>query len=507
MPASPAPDPQPVLEARGIGKRYGPVVALADIDLQVLPGTVHALVGENGAGKSTLGKVFSGSTQPDTGEVLVDGQPLRLSTPRIALHAGVAAISQELTLVPQMTVIDNVFLGTEDQRRGLLTPGVARRRWDELVESFGADLDPDAKVRQLGVADRQKVEILRVLARDARVVIMDEPTAALVHHEIEALMTVVRELAASGLAVIYVAHALDEVLTIADVVTVMRDGRIVTTVNAGDETPQSLATHMLGRPLDLEYPERAPVAPDARVVCEVHGFTRAPAFQDISFSLHAGEILGLAGLAGSGCTEVAMALSGADHVSTGVLEVDGTRVRLRTPTDALHHGIALLPESRRDQGLLMNRPIRENVTAGRGPMVARLGWVKPERERALVAPLLQRFEVRMSSMDAPVRTLSGGNQQKVLLAKCMFGNPSILVAIQPTRGVDVGARSGIYELLVRLAKEGLGVILVSTELEEISGLAHRILVFRRGRIIDELTPGQGADGRLLATVVGAAEAS
>ncbi len=496
-----------MLAARGVGKRYGPVVALSDVNLEVLPGTVHALVGENGAGKSTLGKIFSGSIQPDSGEVLVDGEPVKLATPRIALHAGVAAISQELTLVPQMSVIDNVLLGTEDQRRGVLAPGAARRRWDRLVTSFGSDLDPEAKVRDLGVADRQKVEILRVLAREARVVIMDEPTAALVHHEIEALMTVVRDLAASGLAVIYVAHALDEVLSLADVVTVMRDGRIVTTVNAGEETPQSLATHMLGRPLDLEYPERVPVRPDARVVCEVKGFTRAHAFTDISFTLHAGEILGLAGLAGSGCAEVAMALSGADHVTGGMLEVDGSAVHLHTPTDALRQGISLLPESRREQGLLMNRPIRENVTAGRGHMVTRWGWVEPARERSLVAPLLQRFGVRMSSMDAPVRTLSGGNQQKVLLAKCMFGNPRILVAIQPTRGVDVGARSGIYELLVRLASEGLGVVLVSTELEEISGLAHRILVFRRGRIIDELTPGQGDDDKLLATVVGAAEAS
>jgi ABC-type sugar transport system ATPase subunit len=495
-----------VLAAVGVGKRYGPVVALSEVNLEVLPGTVHALVGENGAGKSTLGKLFSGSIQPDSGEILVDGRAVKLSTPRAALHAGVAAISQELTLVPQMSVIDNVFLGTEDHRRGMLTRGVSRRRWTELVKRFGSDLDPDVKVRDLGVADCQKVEILRVLARDARVVIMDEPTAALVHHEIETLMTVVRELAASGLAVIYVAHALDEVLAIADVVTIMRDGRVVTTVNAGDETPQTLATQMIGRPLDLEYPPRVPPPADARVVCEVKHFTKAQEFEDVSFSLQAGEILGLAGLAGSGCTEVAMALAGAEGLTAGVLEVDGNAVKIRTPTAGLKHGIALLPESRRDQGLLMNRPIRENVTAGRGQMVSHWGWVQRGREKTMVSPLLESFGVRMSSMDAPVRTLSGGNQQKVLLAKCMFGEPNILIAIQPTRGVDVGARAGIYELLVKLASEGLGVILVSTELEEISGLAHRILVFRRGRIIDELIPGEVDGDQLLTSVVGAAEA-
>lgn len=498
--------PVPVLEARKVGKRFGSVVALADVDLQVRQGTVHALVGENGAGKSTLGRIFSGAIQPDEGDVLIDGARVRLSSPRAALRSGVAAISQELTLVPQLSVIDNVFLGTEERRHGMLAGRGMRRRWARLAERFDSGLDPDVRVRDLGVADCQKVEILRLLARDARIVVMDEPTAALVQHEIDALKQVVRDMASSGLAVIYVAHALDEVLSLADVVTVMRDGRIVSTVRAAAETPQTLASQMLGRPLDMEYPPQTPVRPSAPVVCRVDGLSRPPAFTDVSFDLRAGEILGLAGLAGSGCTEVAMAFAGAEHVATGKIELEGAHVRMRTPTDALHQGISLLPESRRDQGLLMGRPIRENVTAGRASSLSRWGWLDHGEERARVRVLLERFGVRMSSVDAPVRTLSGGNQQKVLLAKCMFGEPRILVAIQPTRGVDVGARSGIYELLVGLAAEGLGVILVSSELEEISGLAHRILVFRRGRVIDQMDPAEARGGALLAAVVGATPA-
>ena len=499
--------PVPVLEARKVGKRFGSVVALADVDLKVRQGTIHALVGENGAGKSTLGRIFSGAIQPDEGEVVIDGAHVRLSTPRTALRAGVAAITQELTLVPQLSVIDNVFLGTEERRNGMLLRGRGmRRRWQRLVQRFDSGLDPDVRVRDLGVADCQKVEILRLLAREARIVVMDEPTAALVQHEIDALKQVVREMAVSGLAVIYIAHALDEVLSLADVVTVMRDGMIVSTVRADAETPQTLARHMLGRPLDLEYPSQAPVPESAHVVCRVDGLGRPPTFTNVSFDLRAGEILGLAGLAGSGCTEVAMTVAGAQHAHTGKIELDGARVRMRTPTDALQQGISLLPESRRDQGLLMGRPVRENVTAGRASSVSRWGWLDHGEERARVRVLLDRFGVRMSSVDAPVRTLSGGNQQKVLLAKCMFGEPRILVAIQPTRGVDVGARSGIYELLVRLAAGGLGVILVSSELDEISGLAHRILVFRRGRVIDELTPREAQGGALLTAVVGAAEA-
>jgi ABC-type sugar transport system ATPase subunit len=496
-----------VIAARGLAKRFGAVTALTGIDLGVRAGTIHALVGENGAGKSTLGRILAGAIQPDEGQILVDGEPVRLVSPRAALRAGVTTISQELTLVPTLPVIDNVFLGTEDQRGGMLSDRAARRRYRELLDRVGFELPPQVRVRELGVADRQKVEILRAIARNARVVIMDEPTAALARREVGQLMRITREMAARGTAVIYIAHALDEVLALAHVVTVMRDGRIVRTAAARDETPASIAAAMLGRPLDLEFPARTPPPAGAPVVCEVSGLGRDPLFHDVSFEVRAGEILGLAGLAGSGCAEVARVLAGAERAQTGRVVLDGRAVRLRSPRDAQAHGVSLLPESRREQGLFMNRPIRENVSAGRGRMVASFGWVRPRQEKAQVSRLLSEFDVRMSSVDATVATLSGGNQQKVLLAKCAFGQPRLLVAVQPTRGVDVGARAGIYRLLVRMAADGLGVVLVSSEMEEVHGLAHRILVFRRGRVTAELDPDRTTHRELMNHVVGAANGS
>ncbi len=503
-PDGPPADGRAVIAVRGLAKRFGAVAALTDIDLDVREGTIHALVGENGAGKSTLGRILAGAIQPDAGQIVVDGEPARLATPRAALRAGVTAISQELTLVPTLPVIDNVFLGTEDRRGGVLSDRAARRRYRELLDRVGFDLPAQVRVRELGVADRQKVEILRAIARSARVVIMDEPTAALMSREVDQLMRITREMAARGTAVVYIAHALDEVLALADVVTVMRDGRIVATAAARDETPASLAAAMLGRPLDLEFPARVPPPAGSPVVCRVEQLGRGTFFQDVSFEVRAGEILGLAGLAGSGCAEVARVLAGAERAESGQVVLDGRRVRLHSPRDAQAHGVSLLPESRREQGLFMNRPIRENVSAGRGRMVASFGWVRPRHEKTQVTSLLSEFDVRMSSVDATVATLSGGNQQKVLLAKCAFGQPKLLVAVQPTRGVDVGARAGIYRLLVRMAAEGLGVVLVSTEMEEVHGLAHRILVFRRGRVTVELAPDRTSHRELMTHVVGAA---
>jgi simple sugar transport system ATP-binding protein/ribose transport system ATP-binding protein len=495
---------EPVIAARGLTKRFGAVAALTGIDLDIQAGTIHALVGENGAGKSTLGRILAGAIQPDEGHLVVDGAPVRLVSPRAALRAGVTTISQELTLVPTLPVIDNVFLGTEDAAGGMLSGRAARRRYAELLDRVGFALPAQARVRELGVADRQKVEIMRAIARNAWVVIMDEPTAALMSREVEQLMRITRDIAARGTAVIYIAHALDEVLALAHVVTIMRDGRIVRTAAARDETPGSIAAAMLGRPLDLEFPDRTPPPADAPVVCQVSGLGRGSVFRDVSFEVRAGEIVGLAGLAGSGCAEVARVLAGAERAQAGQVRLDGRPVRLRSPREAQARGVSLLPESRREQGLFMRRPIRENVSANAGGRVASFGWVRPRREKTEVTELLSAFDVRMSSVDAPVATLSGGNQQKVLLAKCAFGEPRLLVAVQPTRGVDVGARSGIYRLLVRMAAGGLGVVLVSSEMEEIHGLAHRILVFRRGRVTAELAPDRASHRELMAHMIGAA---
>jgi ABC-type sugar transport system ATPase subunit len=497
------PGAEPLVRLRGLAKGFGAVVALTDIDLDIRAGTILALVGENGAGKSTLGRILAGAIQPDAGQIMIDGQPVRLTSPHAALRAGVAAISQELTLVPTLSVIDNVFLGAEEHHRGLLGERQARRRYRELLDRVGFDLPADVKVRNMGVADRQKTEILRALARDARVVVMDEPTAALSGEEVGQLMRITRELAAGGTAIIYIAHALDEVLALAQMVTVMRDGRIVRTAAASTETAASLATAILGRPADLEFPPRVWPDPDAPVACRADGLTRGSVYRDVTFEVRAGEILGLAGLAGSGCAEVARALAGADRPRSGHITIDGQQVRLRSPQEARAHGVSLLPENRREQGLFMNRPIRENVSAGSGRMIASAGWVNRRRERKMVGDFLHDYDVRMSSADAKVATLSGGNQQRVLLAKCAFSRPRVLIALQPTRGVDVGARSAIYKLLVHLADEGLAVVLVSAEMEEVHGLSHRILVFQRGRIKAELSPADVSHDELMRHVLGA----
>ncbi len=494
-----------VLEARSVSKRFGGVTALSSVDLGVRRGTVHALVGENGAGKSTLGRIFSGAVLPDAGDVIFEGRPVRFATPRDAQRAGVAAVSQELTLVPQLSVLDNVFLGVEERRLGVVARRATRRRFEELVEIMGLRLDPGQRVGDMSVPDRQKVEVLRALARGARLVVMDEPTAALAAEEVGQFLDLVQRLVRSGTTIIYVSHALDDVLEVADEVTVMRDGKVVGTEIAATETTEGLATAMLGRPLDVSFPVRAAPPVGREPICEVRDLARHPIFSDVNFSLRPGEIVGLAGLIDSGATAVARVLAGDLRPTAGEIIIDGQGVRFASPFAAIQRGVSLLPESRRDEGLFMRRPVRENVTATDAGQVSRLGFVQRALERRLVRQQLAGFDVRMASVDAPVNTLSGGNQQKVLFGKCVFMHPKLLVALQPTRGVDVGAKAAIYRLLVDLAAAGTGVLLVSPEIEEIYALAHRILVLRRGRVVLEVSPDQMSYEDLMAYVLGTAQ--
>ncbi len=476
-----------IAEVRGLVKRFGSVQALRGVDVRVVRRTVHALVGENGAGKSTLGRVFSGAVQPDAGTLLIDGAPVRFRQPRDAQRAGVVAVSQELTLVPQLDVIDNVFLGVEERRAGLIATARARDRFEELTTQLGFDLSPHQRVRNLNVADRQKVEIIRALARTARLVVLDEPTSALVANEVTQLLDIVRRLVANGTTVLFVSHALQDVLDVSDTVTVMRDGEVVSSGPASEQTPDTLATAMLGRTHDLSFPTRRPPT-QAESVLSVRGLGLRRRFEDVTFDVRPREIVGLAGLVDSGAGLVAGAVAGVIRPTRGQMLIDGVPVRLTSPTDALRHGISLLPESRRDEGLFMRRPIRENVTVGKASIVSRWGMMRRRLEGVLVGSQLRTFDVRMSSLDARVDTLSGGNQQKVLLAKSVFVRPKVLVAMQPTRGVDVGAKSSIYSLLSDLAHDGMGILLVSPEIEEVYGLAHRILVMHGGRVIAEVDP-------------------
>jgi simple sugar transport system ATP-binding protein/ribose transport system ATP-binding protein len=481
------------VELRGISKRFGGVQALADVHLSIERGTVHGLVGENGAGKSTLGKIISGVIQPDEGQIVMDGQPVSFGSPREALTHGTAMIQQEIALVPRLNVLKNVLLGIESNRAGMLNEPLTRRRFDELNTRSGFALPADRMVAELSVADQKKVEILKAIARNARLIVMDEPTAALADDEAEKLIEIVRGLRQAGTTIVYVSHFLKEVLSVADTVTVLRNGELIRTAAASDETPDSLVTAMLGREMSLTFPPKAFPSPDAPVVFTVRDLTRAGTVEGISFDIRAGEIVGLAGLVGSGRSEVARAIFGADRRDSGRLELDGQAIRIGNPTDAVAAGIAMLPESRKTQGLLMRLGIGHNVTLPHLGSISQGAVVRQRREVGETTRLLRELDVRPPDPKAQVDSLSGGNQQKVLFAKWLFRRPRLLIADEPTHGVDVGAKLAIYRLITSLAGEGMAVLLISSELEEVLGLAHRVLVLRRGRIVAELL--DSPDGR------------
>jgi len=469
---------------RGIHKRYGAAVALDGVSIDVAAGEIHALVGENGAGKSTLGKIVAGAVAPDAGEIVVDGERVTYRSPRDAIRYGIGLIEQEFALAPDLSVLDNVFLGVELGGRGLVDRARQRERFAELAERIGFRERSSVPVRTLRTADQQKVEILRALVRETRLIVMDEPTAALTRDEADRLLEITRELRDDGVTVIYVSHVLGDVLALADTVTVLKDGRHVKTASAREETTDSLVTAMLGRSLDVAFPERTPPPPDAPVVLSVRGLSRPPAFDDVSFEVRAGEIVGLAGLVGSGRTEIARAIFGADPAA-GEVAIEGRELRGRSPRGSIRSGLALLPESRKDQGLVMVRPLSENVTMAHLGVVSRRGVLQRRREQRVVRDTLRSVDARHASQSQPVSSLSGGNQQKAALAKWLVRTPRLLLADEPTRGIDVGAKRAIYDLIRNLAADGLGVLLISSELGEVLGLSHRVIALRAGRVAGE----------------------
>jgi simple sugar transport system ATP-binding protein/ribose transport system ATP-binding protein len=473
--------PQLLIELRGVGKSFGGLPVLSGIDLRLEPGSVHALVGENGAGKSTLSKIIAGIYTADTGVLLVDGEETTFSTPREALDRGIAAIAQELALVPGLSVADNVFLGREPRTLGWVSRRRLRKEFLALAKRTGFDLDPDVAVGALRTADQQKVEILRALARGASLIIMDEPTAALSAHDTELLHGVVRQLAASGHTVLLISHFLSEVLELCDTVTILRDGHLIRTAPAADETEATLIEGMLGRTLGSVFPAKPPAPTKGEKVLTVTDLI-GPGVNGVSLSIRAGEIVGLAGLVGAGRSEIAHAIYGAVRRG-GTVEVAGVECGPSVPA-ALASGIFLIPESRKEQGLVLGRPIRQNVTLSNLGQVASGGWVRPTRERRQARDMLARVTVGGDDR-RNVNALSGGNQQKVLFARALQRARKVLIADEPTRGVDVGSRRAIYDLIVEQAAQGIGVLVISSDVEEVIGLAHRILVIRGGRVVAE----------------------
>jgi rhamnose transport system ATP-binding protein len=488
--------PRAHVELADVSKHYGVVRALDGVSLSIARGSIHALVGENGAGKSTLGKIVAGVVAADEGRLLLDGEEVALRSPREALVRGVAAIAQEVNVVAQLTVEENVFLGVEPRGAGFVSRRALRRRYEELAETAGLQLPASAPAGRLAPAEQQKVEILRALARDAELIVMDEPTASLGAEETAQLHEIVRSLAAAGRTVLLVSHFLREVLALADEVTVLRDGRLVSTAPAAEQTEESLIHAMLGRSLTAAFPPKRMAPDEAPAVLTVRDL-HAPRVEGVSLTVRAGEIVALAGLVGAGRTELARAIFGAERPTAGSVELAGGDALSGGPRARLRAGVAMIPESRKEDGLLLGRSVTENVSLASLGSVSRYGFVRRGAERRRTREALERWTVRADGPGAPVSSLSGGNQQKLLFARMLLCGPRVLVADEPTRGVDVGAKRAIYDLLASLADEGLGVLLISSELEEVLGLAHRVLVMRGGCIVDELAGEQMTESAVL----------
>ena len=478
-------DAQPLIEVQGVTKRFGGVPSLSDVSLSILPGTVHSLVGENGAGKSTLGKLISGVLIPDEGEIRLDGHPVSLRTPREALSHGIVTIAQELAIVPGLSAAENVFLGVEPRWVWAVKRRELRQRYLELSERLHFNIAPDVVAGSLSIAGQQQVEIMRALARQARLVIMDEPTAALSGAEVEALHEIILSLADEGKSVLLISHFLSEVLELSDSITTLRDGRLVRTVTAAEATESSLIEGMLGRTLESAFPAKRNYTSDGEVVLSIKDLV-APKVEGVSFELHAGEILGIAGLVGAGRSELARTIFQDVRCKGGEIRLVGRPLASRSPTLAIERGMVLIPESRKEMGLFVGRSLKENVSISALRSLSRFGWISARREREVVGESMTRVAVKAANAVMPASGLSGGNQQKLLFARTLLCSPKVLIADEPTRGVDVGSKRAIYDLLVELAATGMGIVVISSELEEVIGLAHRVLVMKGGRIVKEL---------------------
>ncbi|MBK8085330.1 MAG: sugar ABC transporter ATP-binding protein [Devosia sp.] len=471
----------PALEMAGIGKRFPGVLALENVDLTLEPGKVHALMGENGAGKSTLIKILAGVYQRDAGTVRIGGAEADLRSPRDALRAGIKVVFQEIALISEFTVAENIFL-EEYPVNGLgsIRWSTIRKEAAALFARLGFDVDPAAKVGQLPVSQQQMVEIARALAHEARIVVMDEPTSSLTPNEVALLFTVIRRLTGLGIAVLYVTHKLDEVFEIADTVTVLRDGRHISTRPIGAHTHESLIQDMIGRKIDNLFPrERGAARGD--VVVKVEGLS-TDKLKDVSFEAKAGEVLGFFGLMGAGRTELAKAIVGFDPIRTGRISIGGTPLVPHNTRTGVALGIGLLTEDRKSEGLMLELPVLQNTSLAALEDFARAGFVDEGRERSAVQQFVDRFRVKTPSLNQQIKNLSGGNQQKVLLARWLMRGLKVIVVDEPTRGIDVGAKSEIFALIDRLAGEGLAVIMMTSEMPELLGLSDRIAVMAEGRI-------------------------
>jgi ABC-type sugar transport system ATPase subunit len=478
-------DSKPILELHGISKRFPGVQALTEAHFDVRTGEVHALLGENGAGKSTLIKIISGVHKPDTGEMHINGQKISFNNPREAQAMGIATIYQELSLYPELSVAENIFMGHAPRGwLGAVDWRAMRRKAEEILDSLEIyDLDVDSKVGSLTVGKRQRVEIAKALSLNARILIMDEPTAALTEADVQRLFGIVRLLRERGVGIIYISHRMEEVFTLTDRVTVLRDGHYVGTKAVKDVTSDELIEMMVGRTIENLFPKLETQI--GQPVLEVKHLWNKPLCRDVSFTVRAGEIVGLAGLVGSGRSELAQTIFGITPAQTGEIKLHGQPVRVRTPADAMKHRIAYVPEDRGTQGLIREMRIRENVSLAVLKTLMKSGFIDDRQERDLASKAIQQLSIRAYSAEQTVNKLSGGNQQKVVVSKWLASKPKLLIMDEPTRGVDVGAKSEIHRLISELAAQGLAILMISSELPEVLGMSDRVLVMREGRMVAE----------------------
>ncbi len=496
---------RPVLKMTGISKRFPGVRALEDVHLEVGGGEIHALLGENGAGKSTLLKILSGAQAADSGTIELFGQPAAFASPHDAQRAGVVTIYQEFTLAPNMTIAENVFIGREPGTRVFVSWRKLAAQTQAITEKIGLRRDPMTLVRDLSVAEQQLVEIARALSMRSRLIVMDEPTSALSEAEVANLAGIIRALKAEGLSIIFVTHRLEEVFRLCDSYTVLRDGRFVGAGAVGSTNVEAIIRMMVGRDVGALYGER-PIAEHGPVALEVEGLTRrrtardphAIELVDVSLRAHKGEILGLAGLVGAGRTETARAIFGADKFDRGVIKIEGEPVFFQGPEDAMKHGVGLVPEDRKKQALFLRLAIRTNVTIAAHDQICRLGiFIDERKENRLIDDYRQLLRIRMSSRDQAVGDLSGGNQQKVVLARWLALRPKILIVDEPTRGIDIGSKVEVHNLLIEMAKSGIAVIVISSELPEILAVCDRIVTMREGRVTGEIARGAATQELLM----------
>ncbi|MET8942734.1 sugar ABC transporter ATP-binding protein [Streptomyces sp. NPDC004542] len=493
--------PSPVLALKDVSKSFGAVRALQDVSLQLFAGEAHALAGENGAGKSTLIKTLAGVHRPDTGQVLLDGAPVEFHGPADARDAGIAVIYQEPTLFPDLSIAENIFMGRQPRKGfGRIDRGAVHATTAGLMNRLGVDLDPQRPARGLSIADQQIVEIAKALSFDARVLIMDEPTAALTGSETARLFSVVEALRAEGAAVLFISHRLEEIFQLCQRVTTLRDGRWISSETLDGLTEDDLVRRMVGRDLDELYPKQQTRIGEAAL--SVQRLTREGVFRDVSFEVRRGEIVALAGLVGAGRSEVVQAVFGVDRADAGEVHVDGRRLPAGSPTAAMDAGVALVPEDRRQRGLVMEMSIERNIGLTGLDKLGRAGLVRRALEQGRAADWAVRLQLKYNKLSDSVGVLSGGNQQKVVLAKWLATEPSVLIVDEPTRGIDVGTKAEVHRLLSSLAAEGLAVLMVSSDLPEVLGMADRVLVMHEGRLVTEIPRAEATEESVMAAATG-----